>query len=936
MAEAERTYQPQRIEAKWQRRWVETGLYKRVEDPDRPKHYALTMLPYTSGDLHIGHWYAMAPSDAKARYMRMHGYNVFFPIGFDAFGLPAENAAIQHGIHPHKWTMANVEYMRGQLRAMGAMWDWEHEAVSCLPGYYKWTQWFFLRFYERGLAYRAKAPVDFCPKCNTTLAREQVWGDDRHCERCSTPVVKRELEQWFFRITDYADELLDGLETIDWPERVKTMQRNWIGRSPGAHVVFTSEQGDPIEVFTTRPDTLWGATFMVLAPEHPLVAKLTAEGQRAVVEAYVAESIRQTEIDRLSLEKEKTGVLTGAYAINPVNQERIPIWIADYVLMGYGTGAIMAVPAHDERDFAFALKFGLPIIPVIDRPDGLAKSLVFPGSVADGFADLLRAEGLSFYAEAMGELGEGLFVTLHGDDESERYLALIRAHLQPGYWSEIVGARWLFVFQDGVQELGSVAQDAAILARCKALNPSVSGNRTAMEMLYTLPFYRDALYHAEYGAMIHSGVFAGTPGETAKEDVTRWLESQGCGHAEVNYRLHDWLISRQRMWGAPIPMVYCIKCGIVPVPDEDLPVLLPDDAEFLPTGESPLRYHEGFLNTTCPTCGGPATRETDTMDTFMCSSWYHYAYISPYYEGETPFDPEIGRYWLPVDQYTGGIEHATMHLLYTRFFTKAMRDMGLVDFEEPMLRLFCQGMILGEDNEKMSKSRGNVVNPDDYVSTLGADSVRAFLMFIGPWELGGSWSSTGIEGIHRFINRVWSVAVEPSAVAPGAEATEQEIAELRRITHQTIRDVTRDVEAFKFNTAQASLMKFNNYLMKAQGTPVAATDAWDEAIRSLILMIAPIMPHVAEELWERVGGSYSVHDQRWPAWDETLAADEVITLIVQINGKVRARIDVPAEIAEDEARELALAHENVQRYLDGLAIRKLVYVPGRLVNIVAR
>jgi len=936
MAEAERTYQPQRIEAKWQRRWVETGLYKRVEDPDRPKHYALTMLPYTSGDLHIGHWYAMAPSDAKARYMRMHGYNVFFPIGFDAFGLPAENAAIQHGIHPHKWTMANVEYMRGQLRAMGAMWDWEHEAVSCLPGYYKWTQWFFLRFYERGLAYRAKAPVDFCPKCNTTLAREQVWGDDRHCERCSTPVVKRELEQWFFRITDYADELLDGLETIDWPERVKTMQRNWIGRSPGAHVVFTSEQGDPIEVFTTRPDTLWGATFMVLAPEHPLVAKLTAEGQRAVVEAYVAESIRQTEIDRLSLEKEKTGVLTGAYAINPVNQERIPIWIADYVLMGYGTGAIMAVPAHDERDFAFALKFGLPIIPVIDRPDGLAKSLVFPGSVADGFADLLRAEGLSFYAEAMGELGEGLFVTLHGDDESERYLALIRAHLQPGYWSEIVGARWLFVFQDGFQELGSVAQDAAILARCKALNPSVSGNRTAMEMLYTLPFYRDALYHAEYGAMIHSGVFAGTPGETAKEDVTRWLESQGCGHAEVNYRLHDWLISRQRMWGAPIPMVYCIKCGIVPVPDEDLPVLLPDDAEFLPTGESPLRYHEGFLNTTCPTCGGPATRETDTMDTFMCSSWYHYAYISPYYEGETPFDPEIGRYWLPVDQYTGGIEHATMHLLYTRFFTKAMRDMGLVDFDEPMLRLFCQGMILGEDNEKMSKSRGNVVNPDDYVSTLGADSVRAFLMFIGPWELGGSWSSTGIEGIHRFINRVWSVAVEPSAVAPGAEATEQEIAELRRITHQTIRDVTRDVEAFKFNTAQASLMKFNNYLMKAQGTPVAATDAWDEAIRSLILMIAPIMPHVAEELWERVGGSYSVHDQRWPAWDETLAADEVITLIVQINGKVRARIDVPAEIAEDEARELALAHENVQRYLDGLAIRKLVYVPGRLVNIVAR
>ncbi len=936
MADAARPYQPQRIERKWQQRWEETGLYKRVEDPSRPKHYALTMLPYTSGDLHIGHWYAMAPSDAKARYMRMHGYNTFFPIGFDAFGLPAENAAIQHGIHPHQWTMENVEHMRGQLRAMGAMWDWEHEAVSCLPGYYRWTQWFFLRFYERGLAYRQKAPVDFCPKCNTTLAREQVWGDDRHCERCGTPVIKRELEQWFFRITDYADELLDDLETIDWPERVKIMQRNWIGRSPGAHVVFTSEQGDPIEVFTTRPDTLWGATFMVLAPEHPLVAKLTTDDRRAEVEAYVAESVRQTEIDRLSLEKEKTGVFTGAYAINPVNDERIPIWIADYVLMGYGTGAIMAVPAHDERDFAFALKFGLPIIPVIDRPDGVAKSLVFPGSVSAGFADLLRAEGLTFSAEPLGDLGEGLFVTLEGEEQIERYVALMRAHLQPGNWNEIVGARWLFVFDDGVQELSSVAQDAAILARCKAIYPPMSGNRSVMEMLYHLPFYQDVLYHAEYGTMINSGAFSGTPGETAKQAVTQWLESQGRGHAEVNYRLHDWLISRQRMWGAPIPMVYCDTCGIVPVPDEDLPVLLPDDAEFLPTGESPLRYHEGFLNTTCPKCGGPATRETDTMDTFMCSSWYHYAYISPYYEGDTPFDPEIGRYWLPVDQYTGGIEHATMHLLYTRFFTKAMRDMGLVDFDEPMKRLFCQGMILGEDNEKMSKSRGNVVNPDDYVSTLGADSVRAFLMFIGPWELGGSWSTSGIEGIYRFINRIWSVVVDPAEVPAGVSATEEEIAELRRMTHQAIRDVTRDFEAFKFNTAQASLMKFNNYLMKAQGTAVAATEAWDEAIRSLILMIAPIMPHVAEELWESIGGAYSVHDQRWPEWDEELAADEVITLIVQINGKVRARIDVPAAITEEEAREHALAHENVQRFLEGLTVRKLVYVPGRLVNIVAR
>ncbi len=934
MDESSATYQPQAIESKWQRRWEETGLYRRVEDPERPKHYALTMLPYTSGDLHIGHWYAMAPSDARARYMRMHGYNAWFPIGFDAFGLPAENAAIERNIHPHQWTMDNVRHMREQLRAMGAMWDWEHEAVSCLPGYYKWTEWFFLKFYERGLAYREVAPVDFCPKCNTTLAREQVWGEDRHCERCGTPVVKKELAQWFFRITDYADQLLADMDQIEWPERVKTMQRNWIGRSEGAHVTFHSEAGDAISVFTTRPDTLWGATFMVLAPEHPLVAKLTAPEQSQVVTEYVQTAARQTEIDRLSTEKEKTGVFIGAYAVNPVNGERIPIWIADYVLMGYGTGAIMAVPSHDERDFSFAIKFGLPIIPVIDRPDRVAKSAVALGSVKPGFAQLLADAGIPFTAGTMGEMGEGLFVTLEGDQQIDRYIELLRENQLTTDWNEIVGARFAVVFADGVRELDSVASDREIVARCKALAPGV-GFRTTMELFNGFPFYHDVLLHTEYGTMINSGSFSGTPGATAKADVIRWLEDQAIGHAEVNYRLHDWLISRQRMWGAPIPMVYCDTCGIVPVPYEDLPVLLPDDAEFLPTGESPLKYHQGFLNTTCPKCGGPATRETDTMDTFMCSSWYNYAYVSPYYGGDLPFDPEAGKYWLPVDQYTGGIEHATMHLLYTRFFTKVMRDMGLVDFDEPMLRLFCQGMILGEDNEKMSKSRGNVVNPDDFVSTLGADSVRAFLMFIGPWELGGSWSSTGIEGIYRFLNRVWTVVTETQGARPG-EPTASEIAGLRRATHQAIRDVTRDYEAFKFNTAQASLMKFNNALLKARDTAVYGTEAWQEAVRSLVLMMAPITPHLAEELWERLGGAYSVHDQRWPEWDADLAADEVITLIIQVNGRVRARIEVPAEIDEEHAKEVALAQENVQLHLKGLTLRQIIYVPGRLVNIVAR
>jgi leucyl-tRNA synthetase len=930
-------YQPQEIEAKWQKRWEESGLYRTVEDAGRPKHYALTMLPYTSGDLHIGHWYAMSPSDAKARFMRMNGYNVFFPVGFDAFGLPAENAAIQRNIHPKKWTLDNVDRMRRQLRTMGAMWAWDREAVTCLPAYYKWTQWFFLKFYEKGLAYRKRAPVDFCPKCNTTLAREQVWGENRHCERCNTPVIKKDLEQWFFRITDYADELLSGLDKIEWPERVKIMQRNWVGRSEGASVLFRAETGDEIRIFTTRPDTLWGATFMVLAPEHPLVDKLTTFESRQAVQDYQFQASRQSEIERLATDKEKTGVFTGAYAFNPVNGARIPIWIADYVMMGYGTGAIMAVPAHDERDFAFAIKYGLPIVPVIDRVDGKAKSLVPGGAVRAGLNEALAAQGIAF-EEREGALG----VTLQGNDQIDRYVVLLREYVLPQHWVEIVGARWLFVFDNNPIPLDSVEADAAILTRCKARNAAlglgdtaVEEARTTMELLYHRAWYRDLLFHAEYGTMIHSEKYTGTPGDQAKAAVTQWLSSRGWGGFEVNYRLRDWLISRQRYWGAPIPIVYCEKCGIVPVPYKDLPVLLPDDAEFMPTGESPLKYHQGFLNTTCPTCGGPAQRETDTMDTFMCSSWYHYAYVSPYYEGEVPFDPEKGKYWLPVDQYTGGIEHATMHLMYTRFFTKALRDIGLVDFDEPMLRLFTQGIILGEDNEKMSKSRGNVVNPDDYVSTMGSDAVRAFLMFIGPWELGGSWSSTGIEGIYRFISRIWMVALEEHE-APTMPASEEEIAALRRMTHKTIKRATADMHAFKFNTALAALMEFNNGLIKARETNVYGREAWDEAVHSLVLMIAPIMPHVAEELWERIGGSYSVHTQAWPKAIEELAADEIITLVIQINGKVRARLDVPVDITEEDARSAALTHANVKQYTEGKEIVKAVYVPGRLVNIVVR
>ena len=927
------TYIPQEIEPKWQARWEADHLYRSVIEPGKPKHYALTMLPYPSGDLHIGHWYAMAPSDVRARFMRMRGFNVLFPMGFDAFGLPAENAAIERGIHPHIWTMSNISKMRSQLRSMGAMFDWEREAVSCLPGYYRWSQWFFLRFYDAGLAYRDTAPVDFCPKCNTTLAREQVWGDDRHCERCGTPVIKKDLEQWFFRITKYADELLD-FGQIDWPERVEAMQTNWIGRSEGADVVFKSEQGDNIVVFTTRPDTLWGATFMVLAPEHPLVAKLATPDRLDEVEAYVYNATRQSEIERLSTDKEKTGISIGAYAINPVNGARIPIWIADYVMMTYGTGAIMAVPAHDERDFQFALKFGLPIIPVIGRPDGACKSYVPAGSADDELEEALTKSGFAFDASETG-----LYVTLDAQ-QADAYARLVQQHLTPGSWSEVVGSRWFFIFEDDIVEFDSEEADQAIISRCQALEGGAIEYRTTMEMLWSLLFYRDVLFHSEYGTLINSNEFSGTPGDVAKQAVTEWLEEQGKGHSQVNYRLHDWLISRQRYWGAPIPMVYCPDCGVVPVPYEDLPVLLPEDAQFRPTGESPLRFHEGFLHTTCPNCGGPAKRETDTMDTFMCSSWYQYAYLSPYYrEGEPatpesmPIAPDEADYWLPVDVYTGGIEHATMHLIYTRFFTKVMRDLGIVDLDEPMTVLRNQGIILGEDSEKMSKSRGNVVSPDDLVARYGADTVRGYLMFGWRWDQGGPWDSQGIEGVVRFLHRVWDCALEPGP-EEDTPADEKDVRALRRKVHQAIRKATHDMEEFSFNTYIANLMELNNTMLKAKDTAVYGTDAWEEAVETLLLLLAPACPHIAEELWARTGRPYSVHLQAWPQWDEQVAAEETIPLIVQVNGKVRDRVEVPVDVDEETARALALETEGAQRHISGKIVRKVIVVPGRLVNIV--
>ncbi len=841
-------YDPASIEPRWQARWEELGLYRTdLHDDSKPKFYLLTMYPYPSGDLHIGHWYIKTPTDAIARYRRMHGYNVFLPIGFDAFGLPAENAAIRNRIHPATWTMSNIETMRRQLRSMGATFAWDAEVVTADPSYYRWNQWMFNRFLEAGLAYRAKAPVDWCPN-DGTLAREQVEGAERRCWRCGALVEKRDLEQWFLRITTYADELLD-FSGIDWPEPVRIMQTNWIGRSEGAEIVFRTAPddhqpgGDELRVFTTRPDTLFGATFMVLAPEHPLVEKLTAPSQKAAVEAYVYQARRETEIERLSTEREKTGVPLGADAINPVNGERIAIWIADYVLSGYGTGAIMAVPAHDERDFAFAMRFRLPIRQVIAPVSSIAeiaKRTVLP-------------------------------------EPTEAYVS-----------------------------------------------------------------------KAETDVLVNSGRFTGMPAPEGARAIVEALRREGAGEPAVTYRIRDWLISRQRYWGTPIPVVYCERDGIVSVPDDQLPVLLPEEVDFKGSGESPLKTDHAFLDTDCPRCGGPARRETDTMDTFVDSSWYWYRYLSPGYM-DGPVDRDMSDTWCPVDQYTGGAEHAVMHLLYSRFFTKAMADCGLVRDREPFRRLFNQGQILGADGERMSKSRGNVQDPDELIARYGADTVRLFLMFMGPWDQGGPWSPTGIGGVHRFLNRVWTIALDPAGIEPGdpdagrlpaGEWAADAERTIRMAAHRTLRVVTAEYDDFRFNTMVAHLMELANLLMRYRGTQAAPSAAWDEAVRLLLLMLAPAAPHIAEELWSRrlaaAGQTWSsIHAARWPEVDASVLAGEMREVPIQVNGKLRDRVSVPVGIGEVELERIVLARERVRAALDGREPRRVIHAGGgRLVNIV--
>ncbi|MEA2645174.1 MAG: leucyl-tRNA synthetase [Chloroflexota bacterium] len=813
------SYNPNEIEPRWQQRWAADDLYRAADfADDRPKWYALVMFPYTSGDLHVGHWFAYVGPDVHARYKRMRGYNVLFPFGFDAFGLPAENAAIKDGIHPADYTRDNVARMMAQLQTLGAAFDFSRKLETCDPDYYRWTQWIFLQLFKRGLAYKSRAPVNWCPKDQTVLANEQVI--DGRCERCDTPVVKKELEQWFFKITDYADELLkfDGL---DWPEKVVTMQTNWIGRSEGLEVDFkaitTSGDEAPMRIFTTRPDTLFGVTFMVLAPEHPLVARVTTDDRRADVDAYVAEARNASDIDRQSTEREKTGVFTGGHAVNPLNGERVPIWVADYVLMTYGTGAIMAVPAHDERDFAFARKFGLEVRPVIS-PEG----------------------------EPVAEMTE--------------------------------------------------------------------------------PYIGE-------GTLVNSGRFDGLRApQPAIEEINAHVKAQGWGEPTVAYRLRDWLISRQRYWGAPIPVVYCDEHGTVAVPDDQLPVLLPREVDFTPEGHSPLGSVPEFVATTCPTCGKPARRDTDTMDTFVDSSWYYLRYTSPGLAGAA-FDPAAVDFWMPVDQYMGGVEHAILHLLYSRFFVKALRDGGMLAFDEPFTRLRNQGMII-HGGSKMSKSKGNVKAPDLMVHSHGADAVRLYMLFIAPWSDGGLWYDEGIDGTRRFLTGVHHLVTTSYPADDAAPLESAEERELVRLTHQTIRAVTEDIEHFKFNTYVASLMKLRNALQDAHRTELARSVEYRRAIDALLLLLAPAAPHLAEELWRVTGHDYSIHQHAWPTFDESLAAADEFELVVQVNGKVRDRVMLPVGTDEDHVRQTVLARPKVADLLDGRSPKKIIYIPGRVLSIV--
>lgn len=822
-------YSPQEIETKWQGHWQENGAFKTDLDRKKPEYYVLEMFPYPSGNLHMGHVRNYSIGDVVARYKVMQGYNVLHPMGFDAFGMPAENAAIKHGVQPADWTFSNMDNMKRQQREIGLSYDWEREVATCTPEYYRWTQWLFLLFYKRGLAYKKKASVNWCSECSTVLANEQVV--DGHCWRCDSDVAKKDLAQWFFKITDYADVLLDDLKELKgWPDRVKTMQENWIGRSQGAEFSFAVPQiNEKIPVYTTCQHTVFGVTYVVLAAEHPMVEKLIeGKDNQEAVRAFVKKVRSQSDLDRTSSEAEKEGIFTGAYAINPFNGESVPIWIANYVLFEYGTGAVMGVPTHDERDWAFADKYQLAKKLVVNNPEG------------------------TLTLETMTEA-------------------------------------------------------------------------------YTDP-----------GILVNSGEFTGMDTQKAKLAMLDWLERTSAGQKRVNYRLRDWLVSRQRYWGAPIPIIYCPDCGIVPVPEEDLPVLLPNNVNFEAGAVSPLAQVEEFVRCTCPKCGAAARRETDTMDTFICSSWYYLRYADPKNTKE-PFDSEKVNYWLPVDQYIGGIEHAILHLLYSRFFTKVLKDAGLVNFNEPFKNLLTQGMVI-KDGAKMSKSKGNVVSPEEIIAKYGADTARLFILFAAPPERDLEWSDQGVEGAFRFLNRVWRIVTRLNMLVAKGEDTydtsalTKEERELRRILHTTIQKVTEDVgNRFNFNTAISSIMELVNALY-ATADKLENINAGlvRETILALLKLLAPFAPHMTEELWSKVMPSGSIHQSMWPKVDSAATVLEEVEIVLQVNGKVRDKITVAASLTAKELEAIAMQQSKLQELIAGKTIVKIICVPKKLVNIVVK
>ncbi|MGI6552110.1 MAG: leucine--tRNA ligase [Bacillota bacterium] len=817
------------IEPKWQRKWEEKRMYRVTEDKNKEKYYVLEMFPYPSGNLHMGHVRNYSIGDVLSRFKSMQGYNVIHPMGWDAFGLPAENAAIKHGnIHPSKWTEDNIAKMKEQLQSMGFSYDWEREVATCHSDYYKWTQWLFLKFYEKGLVYRKKSAVNWCPSCVTVLANEQVINGA--CERCDTAVEEKDLEQWFFKITDYAERLLEDLDKLPgWPEKVKIMQQNWIGKSEGAEIVFRTEFGHELPVFTTRPDTIFGVTYMVLAPEHPLVKELVEGTAREKdVNAFIQRVKKMSRMDRLSAEMEKEGVFTGAHAVNPLNQEKIPIWVANYVLMEYGTGVVMGVPAHDQRDFEFARKYGLPVRVVI------------------------RPEGASWEGEDLEEA------------------------------------------------------------------------------------------RPEDGLMVNSGPFNGLDNRTGQAKIIEYVESKGIGRPQVQYRLRDWLISRQRYWGTPIPMIYCDHCGIVPVPEEDLPVLLPLDVAFKPSGESPLKNHREFLQCKCPCCGRKASRETDTMDTFVDSSWYFLRYCDAKNDREC-FDKSKADYWMNVDQYIGGVEHAILHLMYARFFMKVLFDLGLVSHDEPFQNLLTQGMVL-KDGGKMSKSKGNVVSPEDIISRYGADTARLFILFAAPPERDLEWSDQGVEGCFRFLNRVWRLVYSYhdllTNVQPQDQAFSDSERELRRVIHGTVKKVTEDIQLrFNFNTAISAIMELvNNFYHYRDKTSIKDQNLAlvKSGLEKMVLLMAPFAPHVAEELWETLGHQKSVHQESWPSYSAEALEREEVTVVIQVNGKVRDRLTVAKDLSDEELKRRVLEEPKVLSQLANKEVVKLVIVPNKLVNLVVK